>query len=260
MKIAILYICTGKYDIFWKEFYNSCEKYFFTTECKDYYVYTDSDNIYNQKSSNVHKIYQKTLGWPGNTLYRYHLFAANAKELEIYDYIFFFNANVEFKQNIGEEILPKTDELIVVQHPGFYNKTNNKFTYERNCKSTAYIPHGKGKVYVCGGVNGGTAEVFLKLIDTLKYNIDQDDENKFIALWHDESHINKYILNNKYKLLSPAYAYPEGWKLPFECKILIRDKEKYGGHNFLRDKKESCYDKIICKLKKYIKCVWERLC
>ena len=27
-KLGILYICTGKYDIFWEDFYKSCEKYF----------------------------------------------------------------------------------------------------------------------------------------------------------------------------------------------------------------------------------------
>ena len=27
MKIAILYICTGKYNLFFKDFYTSCEKY-----------------------------------------------------------------------------------------------------------------------------------------------------------------------------------------------------------------------------------------
>ena len=28
MRIGILYICTGKYDIFWKDFYLSAERYF----------------------------------------------------------------------------------------------------------------------------------------------------------------------------------------------------------------------------------------
>lgn len=27
-KVAVLYICTGKYDVFWKDFYISYEKYF----------------------------------------------------------------------------------------------------------------------------------------------------------------------------------------------------------------------------------------
>ena len=45
MKVGILYICTGKYIVFWEEFYKSCQKYFLSdSECvKQYYVFTDVD-------------------------------------------------------------------------------------------------------------------------------------------------------------------------------------------------------------------------
>jgi hypothetical protein len=58
------------------------------------------------------------------------------------------------------------------------------------------------------------------------------------------------MLNRNPKILSPAYGYPEERKLPFQPKIVIRDKNKYGGHAFLRDEKRSLFDKLLRRLKK----------
>lgn len=227
--VAILYICTGQYDVFWKDFYDSYEEYFLINSHKEYFVFTDASNLYKKGEDNVHIIYQESLGWPNNTLMRYHMFNRILNQLEKFDYIFFMNANCKCTALITEEeFLPEENQLLVVQHPGFYNKTNDQFTYDRNPESTAYIPMGEGKYYICGGVNGGESKVFIQLIKDIIQCVDIDHEHDVIALWHDESHINKYIQSHtNYRILTPAYCYPEGWKLPFECKILIRDKKKW---------------------------------
>ena len=93
IKIAILYICTGKYEIFWKDFYSSSEQYFLPEYSKEYFVFTDSPNINDTASMNVHKIYQHNLGWPDNTLERFDMFSRIIDQLKDFDYIFFFNAN-----------------------------------------------------------------------------------------------------------------------------------------------------------------------
>ena len=55
MKIAILYICTGKYNQFFNDFYSSCESKFLKGRAdKEYFVFTDDLSISNQK--NVHLI------------------------------------------------------------------------------------------------------------------------------------------------------------------------------------------------------------
>ena len=60
LKIAILYICTGKYDVFWKEFYRSCEQYFLPNSNKNYFVFTDSKELYDEKNNDkIFKIYQE---------------------------------------------------------------------------------------------------------------------------------------------------------------------------------------------------------
>ena len=227
-KIAILYICIGKYDTFWKDFYISFEERF-TTECeKEYFVFTDSKFIYGENvTERIHRIHQENLGWPGNTLFRFKMFLQIIPELKKFDYTFFMNANVICKERVTEEMmLPKDEKLVVVQHPGYYKQKPYEFEYDRNRKSKAYIPYYKGEVYICGGINGGRTEAYIELIKTLNKNINSDIENGIIARWHDESHINRYILDNTcYKLLSPAYCYPENWDIPFTPILVVLDKK-----------------------------------
>lgn len=256
MRIGILYICTGKYDIFWKDFYLSAEHYLFTEDSnvkREYYVFTDSKSLFGEEENkHIHRIYQKNLGWPDNTLKRFHIFLSIKEQIiQETDYIFFCNANLIFKQSINNEILPPANGngLVGTLHPGFFNKPTVEYTYERSPRSTAYIAKGEGKHYYAGGFSGGRTKEYIKLCETLKKQIDQDTHNKQVAVWHDESHINRYFLDNPPSILSPAYLYPEGWSLPFEEKIMIRDKSKkeYGGHGYLR-KKDSWLHRLLKRL------------
>lgn len=253
-KLGILYICTGKYDIFWEGFYKSCEKYFLPGCEKYYYVFTDAKEIYAEgENSRITKVYQENLGWPYNTLKRFSMFKSIEDKLVGYDYLFFMNANIQFIKEITEDFLPINENLLVVQHPAFYNKSADEYCYDRNEKGLAYIPFGQGKYYVQGALNGGKVNEFLKLITELDNNVEEDLKNDIIALWHDESHLNRYILNrNDIKVLGPEYVYPEDWDLPFEPVIITRDKKRFGGHNSLRDQKVKGESPII-KLKRFVK-------
>ena len=247
MRIAILYICTGRYAIFWDVFFQSCEQYFLSAHERHYFVFTENDIPY-VSNERVHKIEQPYLGWPYDTLKRFHMFSRIREELAAFDYIFFFNANCEFRMAVNESVLPTEDEgLVVTQHPGYYNKSRDKYTYERNAASRAYIPYGQGEHYVCGGVNGGRAHAYLALINGLREAVDEDERNGIIARWHDESHLNRYILGMGYKLLSPSFCYPENWRLPFEEIIRVREKTLHGGHKFLRYEKEAAKWKALIK-------------
>ena len=257
-KVGILYICTGKYDVFWKDFFKTCEKFFLPTCEKEYYVFTDSEKIYGEEESKrIHKIYQENLGWPDNTLKRFNIFNNNKEKFMDNDYLFFMNANIKFIKKIeSEEFLPENDSLLVVKHPGFYDKKNEEFSYDRNKESLAYIPKGDGDIYVQGALNGGTSKSFINLINTLDRNVELDLEKKIIALWHDESHLNKYILGRKdIKVLGPEYLYPEGEILPFEAKIITRNKSEFGGHANLRGVKKN---NMAGSIRRIIKKILER--
>jgi hypothetical protein len=232
MKIAILYICTGSYRVFFDAFHDSCEQHFLQGHDKTYFVFTDEP--LDKPFRGVEYVQQDNLGWPGNTLDRFTVFTKVRDQLAEFDHIFFFNANCQLVEPVGEEILAGPGEIVVVRHPGHHDKAPGELPYERNPISRAYIPAGEGKHYVAGGVNGGSRDAYIGFIDTMRDAVEADKRSGVMAFWHDESHLNRYILDHPYRLLDPGYCYPQGWNLPFAKKILVRDKSGFGGALTLR--------------------------
>jgi len=88
-------------------------------------------------------------------------------------------------------------------------------------------------VYYQGCLWGGKVPEVIEMIDCLQDNVNKDLENDVIAIWHDESHINKYFSEHQdiVHTLGPEYAYPEvvSSYCNFEPKIihLAKDNSKY---------------------------------
>jgi len=234
--IGILYICTGKYSIFWKAFYESSEQYFLPDAEKHYFVFTDSSEI--NETDKIHVYYEKPKGFPLDSLLRFDMFLGIKKEVSIYDYAFFFNSNMVFVRKVSRvDILPdgKKERLVAVLHPGYYNKEAMAYNYERRRASTAFIPYDRKNNYhyFMGGLNGGITEDYYRLIDGCNRNIHQDMDDNIMAIYHDESHLNKYLYDrDDVKILPPSYGFPEDGKLPFEPYIVIQNKMKHGGKYF----------------------------
>ena len=210
-KTAILYICTGKYEVLWKEFYESAEKFFIPDAHKEYFVFTDAKKIeYEENNTRIHRLPQESLAWPYATLLRFKMFCSIKEEILKFDYVFFFNANAKIIKPISENmILPtgkKDGGLTVVIHPAYFKCERYDFPYDRNFNSLACVKHGHGKVYVQGCLIGGNTKAFYKMSEKLNRDIDKDLSKGIIALWHDESYLNRYIIGKKYKLLPPTFA------------------------------------------------------
>lgn len=234
--IGVFYICTGKYNIFWEKFYKSSEQYFCPGIKKYYFVFTDSE--INPKGENVTIVHQDKLGWPYDTLMRFHMFNRIKKEALKLDYLFFFNANMVFlKKILPKNILPNEEEQLVgVKHPFFYGGTEGA-PYEDNPESMAYVLPTEALHYVAGGLSGGFSKAYMEMSAIIAENIDKDSQKEIIAKWHDESHINNYFSKfKKYKILDPGYIVPEKRlkTIPFEPKIVVLDKVFAGGHEELR--------------------------
>ena len=198
---------------------------------KTFYVFSDKD-LGNKE--NVKVFYQEKMGWPKDTMMRFHLINKIKEELLENDYMFFFNINMKVIKTISDEILPneKNDFLMGCMHPLHYSWPKDKFPYERNPNSTCYIPYGDGKMYYQGCFNGGRTIEFINMSKILSENIDIDLSNDIIPIWHDESMINWYYSKKNPLMLSFAYIAPEGMmNNPY---MIQRDKNKQGGHNFLR--------------------------
>lgn len=243
MKIAVLYICTGKYNQFFEGFYKSAEEFFLNGLAeKEYYVFTDNMNL--SDAYNVHLYERKCQGFPMDSLFRFDMFLSIENEIKKCDYAFFFNSNMLFVAPVGVEFLPRNRDFSAVRHPGLYKTWAPLLPYERNKKSNAYIaPYEKNYRYYMGSLNGGKAEAFVEFARCCSKWTHDDFNRGIIACVHDESHLNKYMRDVDGEDLSPEYAVPEGWKTPFVPKIIILDKTKKDPY-FNKGRKKTFSDKI----------------
>lgn len=223
MRVAVLNVVTGKYIDYFEQLKDSVEENFFNEDEVDIFLFTDTDREYGD---NVKKIKIERGGWPNDTLYRYHYFLMAKEELMKYDLLLYLDVDLKVVSKVGREMV---GDLVAVQHPGFYGKTNG--TYERRRTSTAYVPATIKAPYYCGGLQGGRPEHYLKACEIMSKNIDIDKKNSIIAIWHDESHWNKYLSENKPETsLDPSYCYPTDcyfeWVQEFSSKRKIETVEK----------------------------------
>lgn len=227
MKIAVLYICTGKYNQFFEGFYESAMKYFMTDHDKTFFVWTDDDHIADGLP-NVRVIHKECAGFPADSLFRFEIYLQAEEDLKKFDYIYFIQANALFLQPVGEEILPDESGLSMGIWGG---KQQNRpvcfYPYERNKKSLAYVaPYRKDYIYFMGGINGGRSREYLEMTRTLATNIRDDYNRGIIAKVHDQSHINAYMRSHDCKIIPQEYCWPEEWESSFEPKMVFRDKVK----------------------------------
>jgi histo-blood group ABO system transferase len=98
----------------------------------------------------------------------------------------------------AEEI--SSQGITAVIHPGFPT------TFERRRESTAFV---EGEpAYYCGGVVGGERGSFLHMAGIIAKGIDADRANGILAVWHDESHLNRYLYDHPpARVLTPAYCF-----------------------------------------------------
>ncbi|XP_026541615.1 N-acetyllactosaminide alpha-1,3-galactosyltransferase-like isoform X1 [Notechis scutatus] len=121
------------------------------------------------------------------------------------DFLFCMDVDQVFRSHYGVETL---DTSVAQLHAWFYKAQRNLFTYERRPESAAHIPYEEGDYYYHGAVFGGTPLQVLNLTRQCYQGILQDKRREVEAIWHDESHLNKYFLLNKpTKLLSPEYCW-----------------------------------------------------
>jgi histo-blood group ABO system transferase len=217
MKIGLLIIATNKYISFVNPLLESVKKYFMVGHEVTPFVFT---NMKAPEGTVEIKIGHEP--WPMPTLKRYHNFCSACEQLSDMDYVYYSDADMRFVAPVGDEIL---GDLVMTNHPGFYNKSRDDFPYERRGQSSACIPRGFGVNYFAGGFNGGKVCRFLQMSDTIIDMVDADERNGLVAEWHDESYMNRYCLDFAPDvILSPSYCYPESWDLPFEKKLLALDK------------------------------------
>lgn len=212
VKVGLLVMATGKYDAMGVRMIESAREHFLPGCDRTFFIFTDG---VVPEAEDVVRIEQKRLGWPHDTLKRFHVYYAQKDLLKDFDYLYAIDADMEFLADVGEEIL---GDLVATRHWGFLEKPG---TYCGNKKSTAYVTRKDRKHYCCGAFYGGKSSEVMTLLETVIRNVDTDLAKNIIPKWHDESYINRYFIDHTPTVfLSPSYCFPLGWDLPFEPKLV----------------------------------------
>lgn len=217
-KIGLLIIATNKYIQFLQPLINSADKFFLKNQNVTYFIFTDQ-NVELKSDRHIVKINVPHKQWPWMTLDRYKIFSNNSEKLSNMDYLYYCDADMRFVDYVGNEII---GEIVATQHPGYYGKRG---TPETNPLSLACVFEHEQMQYFAGGFNGGSSYEYLKMSKHISNNIDIDYSKGLIAIWHDESHMNRYFIDNPpTNILDPSYCYAENTDTPFKRRLLALDK------------------------------------
>lgn len=202
-KVGLLVVATGKYKIFVPELVATAKQYFLPEHEVTYFIFTDATDLNSQPNMIIIPTEKKQ--WPYSSMMRSEIYWNHRDALMDYDYVYAIDADIRFADFVGDEIL---SERVATQHPGYVNKIG---TFETNSNSKACVyHHERSKPYVTGAFYGGSLEGFVAITEKMVNNIRTDFNNGVMAVWHDESHLNRCFIDLlPTKLLSPEYYYPE---------------------------------------------------
>ena len=240
-RVGLIVVATAHYTRFVPELLASVRKYFLRTARVTVFVLTDRPQ---EIPADAVTLPVEHRPWPHATLLRYRHVTRHSARLAACDYLFQCDADMRFVASAGPEVLPAGGSgLVGVEHPGFcwqpplWARFRRRLglavaagcgargSYETDPRSTACVGPEEGTVYFAGGFAGGTAPAYLEMARILAERIDGDLTRGIIAVWHDESHLNRYFIDHPPHRLDPRYCYPENGKLPFPKVLLALDKD-----------------------------------
>ena len=212
-KIGFATVATGPFTSFANDLWTSIKKYAFPRHELHFFVFTDDESAIS--GPNVHTRYFKRLGWPFDSLGRPFIFGNASEWFREMDYMFSIDADMLIVGKIDDSAL---GERVGALQAWFAVEKRTDFTYESRLTpagtpySSAYISPDRGVCYFAGGLYGGSLSGFLSITSSIVSlaRIDLEAKPRHVALWEDESYINKVFLDDKPSVvLGPAFVYPE---------------------------------------------------
>ncbi|KAK7915873.1 hypothetical protein WMY93_011634 [Mugilogobius chulae] len=231
--VALTVFAVGKYlDAYLKTFLNSSEQHFMLGLRVTYYVFTDMPEKVPAipLAPNRHlKVIQvdRHSRWQDISMMRMKTIS-DVIESEIrhnFTHVFCFDVDQKFTGRFGSEALGNSVALL---HAYYYRLPKTMYTYDHNPKSKAFME--TGDFYYHAAVFGGRWKNVKAITDACYQSIMEDKENNVEALWHDESHLNKYFWQHKpSRLLSPEYCWDEdiGYRTDIRVKRLLWAPKDY---------------------------------
>ncbi|XP_045878857.1 histo-blood group ABO system transferase 2-like isoform X2 [Meles meles] len=212
--IGLTVFAVKKYVVFLELFLQTAERHFMVGHRVTYYVFTDrpadvpSVPLAEGRQLVVLEV-RNYARWQEVSMHRMEMISNFSQQrfLREVDYLVCVDVDMKFSDHVGMEIL---SPLFGTLHPSFFRAARESFTYERRPQSQAYIPSDEGDFYYAGGFFGGSVAEVLRLTSACHQAMVVDRANGIEAVWHDESHLNRYLLYHKpTKVLSPEYLWDE---------------------------------------------------
>jgi len=229
LSAAIIFIGTNKYLNFFPKYYETCEEFLFPDLRKQYFVFTDGE-LGGELPENITHVPIVHKDWPAITLERFHTILQAEDLLKEHEWLLFLDADMRVDSVVfSEEVLDDDKDFVAVHHPCHYNTGTG--TFERRPESEACVT-GEHPQYYQGCLWGGKMEAVIPMMKLLRDRVDKDYSNDIIAVWHDESHLNRFFIENQDRVhaIPPDYAYPECFpQYPYQRKIvhLAKDNSSY---------------------------------
>jgi histo-blood group ABO system transferase len=228
-RVAVLTIATGGYfDTFFGDLASSVEARFCRDASVEIFCFTDRDV---ERRPGVTFVRCTKLGWPFDTLLRFHRFNDIRELLKSFDLIVYMDADMRVERDISSSEL--WHDFFAVAHPGYLPPRSlrervlgsNIPSYEIYRGSSAFVQADRASTYVQGCFFGGKRVPFLYMIGKLAAWTSGDLRQGEVPVWHDESFLNRFMNEHPRTVIPYTFAYPEGWALPDPPTILHRQKK-----------------------------------
>lgn len=207
-RIAIFLVATGPYRRFLAGSLGMLWRRLFVGHERLVYLLTDEADV---DLAGVSAFHIPHLGWPHNTLFRYHYMRHLRNELAAVDVVVYIDVDMEVLTEVRlAEVISAQVKYFGVQHPLF---GPGEGTFETNPASTAWVDRSVVDTtnYWQACFWGGWSGPVVDMVDVLADRVAADLANGVVATWHDESHLNRFFVENKasVRTLDPGFAFPE---------------------------------------------------
>lgn len=239
--ICLMIVATAGYPPFARRLIESARKYFAPDHRRHFMVFTDQPEAFAgiPDPGDVTCLSIVHQPWPAMTLNRYQMIMDRSDCLASFDLLLYCDADMLF---IGEVPFDLFGSVTAVLHPGYAASPRRALPYENRASSCASVLPHEGNRYFCGGVQGGAPAEYLAAAGAMLAAIERDRQCGIVAVWHDESHWNRYLIDHPPKtILPPLFCWPEE-RLPHgDAKILALLKD----HHAIRQSQSQVMERAI---------------
>ncbi|XP_044840511.1 histo-blood group ABO system transferase 1-like [Mauremys mutica] len=212
--VGVATFAVKKYIRFIEGFLGSANKFFLSGHRVNFYLFTDNpEKVPSIKLAPEKRLFiipvQNYSRWQDISMNRMDIISNHIRSHWRYevDYLYSMDIDVQMFEHIGVEII---DTLVGTISSWLYTTPRDSNSYERRPESRAAIPRGEGDFYYAASFYGGSVSEVYKLTTACFKGVTEDRANGIEAKWHEESHLNKYLLYHKpTRLLSPEYYWDE---------------------------------------------------